>query len=39
MKKMEWNYDVERNNLIDINHYFFTNNIFESTNRTLNRTT
>ena len=36
MKELDWNYDVERNNLIDLNHYFFTNNICESTNRTLN---
>ena len=36
LKDLDWNYDVNNENIIDINHYFFTNNICESTNRTLN---
>ena len=37
LNKLDWNYDISNNlNPIDINHYFFTNNICESTNRTLN---
>ena len=37
LKYLDWNYDI-KNTLdpVDINHYFFTNNICESTNLTLN---
>ena len=37
-KYMDWNYDIH-NNLypINIDHYFFTNNVCESINRTLNK--
>ena len=37
LKYLDWNYDIKNTlDAVDINHYFFTNNICESTNRTLN---
>ena len=37
LKTFIWNYDIKNDsNSEDINNYFFTNNICESSNRTLN---
>ena len=37
MKYFDWNYDIKNDlNPLDINHYFFTSDICQSTNRNLN---